>query len=284
MIYHIWVTFMVLPTYTYVGKTVRLKRILGNDGKVVVFAFDHGVEHGPRDFPVEKIYPRPIIEAVVEAGVDAIMMLPGMARLTYDIWAGRTAMIIKITSKSNLRPKEERLLQSTFGYVEESVALGADAVAATVYWGSEFEDVMLERWFSIRNAAEAYGLPCLQLAYPRGPAITNRYDVEIVKYGARAAAESGADLIKTYYTGDKESFAEVVKAASGVPVLMSGGPKREKEIEFLQDVYNVIAAGGRGVVVGRNVFQHPNPKAMMKAVIAIVHEGLTPEEAIKLVK
>jgi len=273
----------VLPAYASVGKRVRMSRILP-DGKGVVFAFDHGVEHGPKDFPPERVNPRVIIEKVVEAGVDAIMMLPGIARLTHDIWGGKVAAIIKVTSKTNLRPKEERWRQSVFGYVEDAIALGADAVAATVYWGSQYEDEMLERWFAVRSAAEAYGLPCLQLAYPRGPAISNMYDVEVVRYGARAATESGADLIKTYFTGSKETFAEVVRAASGVPVLMSGGPSRPKPIDFLRDVQAVMLAGGKGVVVGRNVFQHRDPVGMARAIIKVVHEGLDPEEAVKEVK
>ncbi len=271
------------PPFPYVGKYVRLRRILP-DGKAVIFAFDHGVEHGPKDFPPEHVDPRVIISKVVEAGVDAIMMLPGMARITYDIWANRAALIVKVTSKTNLRPEDARLLQSVFGYVEDAVALGADAVAATVYWGSQYEDDMLRQWFMVREAAERYGLPCLQLAYPRGPAIKNMYDVEIVRYGARAAAESGADLIKTYFTGSRETFAEVVKAACGVPVLMSGGPKAPTPLDFLKHVKDVMEAGGRGVVVGRNVFQHPNPKGMMRAIMAVVHEGKEPEEAIKYVE
>jgi len=254
------------------------------DGKAIVFAFDHGVEHGPADFPPEHVVPRVIIEKVVRAGVDAIMMLPGMARLTYEVWGGRVGLIVKLTSKTNLRPKDGRLMQSVFGFVEDAVALGADAVAATVYWGSPYEDAMLERWFAIRNTADTYGLPCLQLAYPRGPIISTMYDVEIVRYGARAAAESGADLIKTYYTGSRETFAEVVRAAGGVPVLMSGGPRAEKPIDFLRAVRNVMDAGGKGVVVGRNIFQHKNPEGMVKAVVAVVHEGREPEEAVKYVE
>ena len=269
--------------YNAVGKRVRLSRIL-RDGKAVVFAFDHGVEHGPKDFPPEHIDPRVILKKVVDAGVDAVMLLPGMAYLTHEVWANKTALIVKVTSKTNLRPEDQRMLQSIFGYVEDAVALGADAVAATVYWGSQYEDAMLSMWFSVREAAERYGLPCLQLAYPRGPAIKNMYDVEIVKYGVRAAIESGADLIKTYYTGSKETFAEVVKVATGIPVLMSGGPAREKPIEFLKDVKNVMEAGARGVVVGRNVFQHKNPAGMIKAIMSIVHEDKDPEEAIKYVE
>ncbi|MGB9816313.1 MAG: class I fructose-bisphosphate aldolase [Desulfurococcaceae archaeon] len=272
---------MIDLTYNAVGKKIRLNRIIGR-GRAVIFAFDHGVEHGPSDFNAETINPRRVIEKVI-GGLDAIMMLPGVARLTWDIWSNRAALIIKVTSKTNLRPETEKLLQSPFGLVEEAIAIGADGVAATVYWGSQYEDEMLEQWVNIRNTAETYGLPCLQLAYPRGPAIKNMYDVEIVKYGARAAAESGADLIKTYYTGSVETFRQVVEAASGVPVLMSGGPRRNTDLEFLVDVYNVIQAGGRGVVVGRNVFQHSNPRGMLRAINAIVHEDKTPEEAVKLV-
>jgi len=266
-------------SYMDVGRKVRLSRLLP-DGRAVIFAFDHGVEHGPRDFPTQHIDPRIILSKVVEAGVDAIMMLPGMARITHDVWANRTALIVKVTSKTNLRPEAERLLQSVFGLVEDAVALGAEAVAATVYWGSPYEDQMLKQWFSIREAAERYGYPVLQLAYPRGPSIKDRYDAEIVRYGARAAAESGADLIKTYFTGSKETFSQVVEAASGIPVLMSGGPKAPTPLDFLRQVDAVMKAGGRGVVVGRNIFQHPNPAGMVRAIRAIVHEGEEPEKAV----
>jgi len=267
-------------SYSAVGKQLRLRRILP-DGRGVVFAFDHGVEHGPRDFPEEYIDPRVIVGKVVEAGVDAVMMLPATAYLTRDAWSGKTSLIVKVTSKTNLRPENERLLQSIFGYVEDAVALGADAVAATVYWGSQYEDAMLKQWFEVRRAADRYGYPCLQLSYPRGPAIKDMYDVEVVRYGVRAAIESGADLIKTYYTGSLESFRRVVEAAAGVPVLMSGGAVRERFIDFLRDVENVVKAGGRGVVVGRNVFRHRNPAGAIKAVMKVVHDGLDPEEAVK---
>ena len=269
-------------SFHVVGKKVRLSRILP-DGKALVFAFDHGLEHGPQDFPPWHIDPKTILSKVVEAGVDAIMLLPGMAKQTYEVWAGKTALIVKVTGKSVLRPKEQQLVQSPVGVVEEAVALGADGVAATVYWGSPQEDAMLQIWTEVAFTAETYGLPVLQLAYPRGPTIPNRYDVEIVRYAARAAVEVGADLIKTYYTGSKETFAEVVKAAGGVPVLMSGGAKAPKPIDFLRVVKNVMEAGARGVVVGRNIFQSKDPKGMAKAILAIVHEGLEPEEALKYV-
>lgn len=271
------------PTSNYIGKYVRLSRIMP-DGKSVIFAFDHGVEHGPKDFTEESIDPRSILRKVVEGGVDAILLLHGTAKATYDVWSNKTALILKVTGKTMLRPEEHRYLQSVFGSVEDAVSMGAEAVAATVYWGSQYEDLMLRNWFAVKEVAERYGMPCLQLAYPRNPQMKNIYDVEIVKYGARAASESGADMIKTYYTGSKETFAEVVKAAAGVPVLMSGGPKTQDTREFLIQVRNVMDAGAKGVVVGRNVFQHRNPKGVIRAINEMVHENKTPEDVLHYVE
>ncbi|BAN89475.1 class I fructose-bisphosphate aldolase [Aeropyrum camini] len=265
----------------YAGKRVRLSRILP-DGKSVIFAFDHGVEHGPGEISEGRLDPRVLIREVVEAGVDAIMTTPGIARMTWDIWANRVAMIIKVSGKTSLRPAEDQLLQSIISSVVEAVALGGDGVAATVYWGSQYEDKMLERWTQIRLKAEELGVPALQLAYPRGPHIKNRYAVDIVAYGARAAMETGADLIKTYYTGSTETFRQVVKAAGGVPVLMSGGARTASPQEFLRKVHSVMEAGGSGVVVGRNVFQAGDIRGMVRAIRAVVHEGADPEEAAKL--
>ncbi|MGC9009728.1 MAG: class I fructose-bisphosphate aldolase [Sulfolobales archaeon] len=269
-------------SFNEIGKEIRLNKILKNN-RALIFAFDHGVEHGPKDFPEDIIDPRVIIRKVVEAEVDAIMTTVGIASMTYDLWGGKIPLIIKITGKTSLRPEQQRLLQSVFGYVRDAVALGADAVAATVYWGSEYEDQMLNTWFTIRLTAERYGLPALQLAYPRGSAIKNMYDKEVVKYGVRAAIESGADLIKTYYTGSEETFREVVKVAAGIPILMSGGATREKPIDFLRDVKSVMRAGANGAVVGRNIFQHKDPKAMIKALKLIIHEDKEVEDVAKLI-
>jgi class I fructose-bisphosphate aldolase len=266
-----------------IGREIRLKKVLRNN-RALIFAFDHGVEHGPKVFPEEKIDPRVIIRQAVEAEADAIMTTLGIASMTYDIWGGRVPLIMKLTSKTNLRPEQQRLLQSVFGYVRDAVAIGADAVAATVYWGSEYEDSMLNTWFTIRSTAERFGLPVLQLAYPRGSAIKNMYDKEVVKYGVRAAIESGADIIKTYYTGSEESFREVVKVAAGIPILMSGGATREKPVDFLRDVKSVMRAGANGAVVGRNIFQHKDPKAMIRALKLIIHEDKEVEEVAKLVE
>lgn len=275
--------FHALPPSSLIGKQLRLERIFAKDSRSVIFAMDHGVERGPSVFPDSALNPEDIISKVVEAGVDAAMLTKGSAKATHHIWRNKIGLVMKISGKSELRSKENQLLQSPLGAVEEAVALGADAVAATVYWGSKYEDVMMGRFLSTSRECEKFGMPILQLAYPRVEGKTNK-EVEIVSYAARLAFETGADAIKTYYTGDTKSFSKVVSSAGGVPVLMSGGEASDEPLKFLNEIASVMAAGARGVVVGRNVFQNKNPSAMARAVIKVVHDEWSPEKAQSLLK
>ena len=269
-------------TLSSIGKSIRLNRILKN-GKAVIFAFDHAFEHGPSDFPTDRVNPRDVVKIAVDNSFDALMTTKGAARATWDIWGGKIPLILKLTSKTILRPKEEQLLQSPIATVEDAIALGAEAVAITVYWGSPYEDLMIKTFVDFSQACEVYGLPIMMLAYPRGPTIENRNDPEIVRYAARAGAELGADMIKTHYTGSTETFREVVRATP-VPVLMSGGSKAKNPIDFLRVVRSVMDAGAAGIVVGRNVFQSENPSEISKAILSIVHENASLDDATKYVE
>ena len=276
-----------MEAYQSVGIRRRLRRFFRRDGRALIFAMDHGFEHGPTDFePVwEHVNPKVIIRKVVRAGVDGVMMLPGIARIAGDEVKPERGLMIKLTSKTNLRPKNEQLLQSQLAFVEDAIKLGADAIAATVYWGSPAEDVMMRQFAEIASYAHDLGFPVVQFAYPRGPYINERYgkkeDYRVVMYGARAAVESGADMIKTYWTGSRETFAKVVEAAAGVPVLLSGGAKTDNPLDFLKLVWEVIEAGGAGAVVGRNIFQRENPEPFIKALLKVIHRNEDPEEAAK---
>ena len=276
-----------MDAYQNVGIKRRMRRFFRRDGRALIFAMDHGFEHGPTDFEEcwEHVNPKITIRKVVRAGIDGVMMLPGIVRIAGDEVKPSVGLMVKLTSKTNLRPKDDQLLQSQLGFVEDAVKLGADAIAATVYWGSPQEDVMMRQFAEIASYAHDLGFPVVQFAYPRGPYINERYgkkeDYRVVMYGARAAAESGADMIKTYWTGSRETFAKVVDAAAGVPVLLSGGAKTENPVDFLKVVWEVIEAGGAGAVVGRNIFQRENPEPFIKALLRVVHRNEDPEEAAK---
>ena len=109
--------------------------------------------------------------------------------------------------------------------------------------------------------------------------IKNQFDIEVVKHAARIGAELGADIIKTNYTGNPDTFGEVIKGCP-VPVVMAGGPKTKTDEEFCKMVYDSIQVGGAGIAAGRNVFQHEHPTKMVKVLCGIVQEGLEVKTAL----
>jgi len=132
----------------------------------------------------------------------------------------------------------------------------------------------------VARECKEWGIPLLVMIYPRGKDIKNGYDVDLIKQCARVGMELGADMVKTSYTGDIDSFREVTRGAI-IPVLIAGGPKMGSDRDLLQMVSDSIEAGGRGVSIGRNIFQHRNPTAMTRAVADVVLRDATVDEALK---
>ncbi|MDG7029256.1 MAG: aldolase, partial [Nitrososphaerota archaeon] len=173
---------------------------------------------------------------------------------------GRVPLIVKLNGKSSLLKGEPVSRQVCS--VEQAVSLGAKGVGYTIYLGSEHEPRMFSEFGEIQEEAHERGMPAIAWIYPRGAAVQNDTSKETVAYAARAGLELGADAVKIKYTGDPESFSWAVKAAAGVRVFMSGGPKAPTDNDFLRQVEGVVRAGGTGVAVGRNVWQNQDPLAM----------------------
>jgi class I fructose-bisphosphate aldolase len=140
---------------------------------------------------------------------------------------------------------------------------------------------MLRDFGHVSYEARTWGMPLLAMVYPRGEKIKDEYDVKVIKHAARVGDEMGADLVKVSYTGSVESFKEVTEGSS-VPVVIAGGPKMDSDRDILEMVRGSVDAGGAGVSIGRNVFQHRDPKRMVEAICAIVHDDKGVDEALKL--
>jgi len=125
-----------------------------------------------------------------------------------------------------------------------------------------------------------WGMPLIAMMYPRGKKIKSEHDAEAVKLAARVGAELGGDIVKTNYTGDIDSFKEVVKGCMA-PLVVAGGPKMDTDRDVLQMVWEAIQAGCAGASIGRNVFQAKDPTKMVRAMAKIIHEHYNVEEAIK---
>ncbi|MEP7290937.1 MAG: aldolase, partial [Chloroflexota bacterium] len=99
----------------------------------------------------------------------------------------------------------------------------------------------------------------------------------------RQAVELGADIIKADPTDDVSEYHAVIQVAAGKPVLVRGGGRVSDE-EILKRTFDLMQQGAKGIVYGRNVVQHANPAGITRALMAIVHNDATPEQALKLVE
>jgi fructose-bisphosphate aldolase/2-amino-3,7-dideoxy-D-threo-hept-6-ulosonate synthase len=254
------------------GKKKRLRQIFRDDNKSVIIPMDHGLTEGPikglTDMQV-------IVDKIRRGHADAVVVHKGVAR---HVDTGRMGLIVHLTGSTNISLEPNRKV--AVSSLEEAFRLGADAVSVHINIGSEREHEMLQTVGRISDECDRFSMPLLAMMYPRGPKITSEHDPHLVKHAARVATELGADIIKTVYTGSTESFREVTKSCP-IPIVIAGGLKTETERDFLQNVHEAMEAGGAGVSIGRNVFQHKNPTGMVKALNAIVHRNLDVDSAMK---
>jgi len=251
------------------SKEKKIKEIL-RDGKAVLLAFDHAIEHGPSSYEGIDISPERIARIASEGEADGIIVHIGVARKIKK-FLKNVPLIVKITARTSL-VSDENQMQEIVTSVKEAKDVGAKAVALTVYFGSERESEMLRNFSIVKQEAIKHKMPIFGFAYPRGKKLKSKYDEEAIRYAARAGAEIGFDVVKTYYTGNKESFSKVVKDCF-VPVLVAGGPKIEDEKEFLNIVKDIMSVGASGVAIGRNVWMREDEKAiqLLKEIKKVVH-------------
>jgi len=234
---------------------------------------DHGVSSGPI-YGITDL--RDAIEQVVRGGANAIVEHKGMVGAGHRRSGKDVGLIIHLSASTSLSPyPNTKTLVCT---VEEALRLGADAVSIHVNIGDEMERQMLTDFGMISSRAREWGIPLLAMIYPRGEKIANEYDPGVLKHAARLGAELGADIVKISYSGSVESFREVIEGCR-VPVVIAGGEKMESDRQILEMVRGSIDAGGSGVSIGRNIFQHQDPTRMVGAISMIVHEEATVEQA-----
>jgi fructose-bisphosphate aldolase/2-amino-3,7-dideoxy-D-threo-hept-6-ulosonate synthase len=234
---------------------------------------DHGVTIGP---VMGLVNMQNTIDKLLLGEVDAILINRGIAK---NVDTGNAGLIIHLSGITARCPDPNNKVQ--ISSVEDAVRLGADAVSVHVNVGAKQEDSMLATLGKVACECDEFGMPLLAMMYPRGPNIKDSHAVDIVAHAARLGAELGADIIKTNYTGDAESFKDVISSCPA-PVVIAGGPKSETTMDILQMVKDSITAGGAGLSIGRNVFQHQDPTKMAKALSALVHKETSVDEALNI--
>ena len=267
------------------GKKARLHRILhGNglgNGTAVFLPYDHGLEHGPRDFAGNEAAADPayIVKLALEGGFNGIAIQIGLASKFYWEYAGEVPLVLKLNGKSDI-PSAIDPLSPVNASVAEAVRLGADAVGYTLYVGSPAQERDFAQYLRVREDAERLGMPLIVWSYPRGSAIDAKGGKDsfyAVDYAARIASELGADLVKVNfphpdkqsgvpaaYQGEfssQQAINSVVRSAGRTLLLVSGG-ERAGDDAMLEKTRQSMEAGATGLIFGRNVWQREHGEAL----------------------
>jgi len=256
------------------GKQIRLERIMDrNTKKTVIIPMDHGVTNGPIPGLIDL---GEAVDAVAAGGANAVIGHIGLARYGHRRGGRDVGLILHLSASTSIGPDpNEKVLVNT---VTNALKMGADGVSMHVNIGADSEAQMLADLGRVAVECMEWGMPLLAMMYPRGKKITDEKDVENVKLAARVAAELGADIVKTVYTGDPDSFREVTRGCP-CPVVVAGGSKMD-DLASLELIEGAMTGGAAGISVGRNAFQHRSPDKYVKAAALIVHEGRSAKEAL----
>lgn len=252
----------------------RLCRILRPDRRALIVAMDHGSQ-GPMS-GLER--PGQTLDEILAGGADAVLTSLGIAT-TYASKIEHRGLILRIDGGTGFGSENVRVWQRY--PVADAIAIGADGVACMGLVGWPCEADNFQYMNQLASECLRTGMPLMVEVLPLSETVPGPDLAGGIAKGARMAAEFGADLIKTKYTGDAETFRAVVESTY-VPVVILGGPKVNSDLELLTMVHQALGAGASGVAFGRNIWQHRSPSRLVRALAAVIHDEALPEQAVGL--
>lgn len=246
------------------GMKDRLSRIFNpKSGRSVMLAFDHGFIMGPTS-GLERIDLN--IQPLMEYA-DCLMCTRGILQTSVPPTVNKPICLRSDAGTSILTELNDNVIIDA----QEAARMNVSAMAVMLAIGDEkYEAKTIANLYHAVDQGSKYGIPVMGVtAVGKQMARDARY----FGLASRICAENGANIVKTYYC---DGFENVVSACP-VPVVIAGG-KKLPELEALELCYRAINEGAAGVDMGRNVFQSEDPAAMIQAVHAVVHQGITPEQ------
>jgi len=270
----------------------RLNRLFAADGRCFDVAIDHGF-FGEASFLAGIEDLERAVTTLVDARPDAIQLSPGQAPLLQRIRGPKPALVLR-TDVANVYGREGVGREYLFSELLENIvdtALVLDAACVVVNMlllprQPELYHACIRNVSALRAACDAVAMPLMVEPLAMKPGESGYGvdgDAPTVVTLVRQAVELGADVIKADPTDDLDDYSRVLEVAGAVPVLVRGGG-RAADDEILRRTEAVIRLGAAGIVYGRNVIQHERPAAMTRALMSVVHEGVSAEEALTLLE
>ncbi|OMQ24389.1 class I fructose-bisphosphate aldolase [Serratia oryzae] len=270
---------------------VRMNRLF-NQGKCLDVAIDHGIANEP-DFLIGLENIAQVMHSLIAAQPDAIQVNYGQADLLQNTPLRNKPALVMRTDVGNAynaaRHREMwAVLHNPEAPILAALQMDAAAVVVNLYMIPDEPGIFrqcVENIGRLRHACERYAMPLMieplvMAPAGLGAAYGSLGDVEKMVPLVRLARELGADIIKADPTDRVQDFHRIVEAAR-CPTLVRGGGKGELSA-VLEKSAALMAQGASGMVYGRNVYQHSNPSRVVSALMAIVHQGASGEQALEI--
>ncbi|MBP0583342.1 aldolase [Labrys sp. LIt4] len=272
----------------YLTKKVRMNRLFGA-GKCLDVAIDHGVCNEPSFLEGLEDMGK-VVRMLADAGPDAIQMNYGQADLLQEMpGKHKPALVMRIDMGNPYNRQRHRemwaLLQNAQDPIAPALRMDAACVVVNLFMLPDEPGLFrqcIENISRVAQDCEKYGMPLMieplvmQPASERGGYLVDG-DAEKIVTLVRLARELGADIVKADPTSDPADFHRVVEAAR-CPVLVRGGGKADLRQVFANS-HALMCQGAHGMVYGRNIYQHDNPARVVKALMAMIHQGADDGEA-----
>lgn len=272
----------------HISPKARMNRLFNNGGCLDV-AIDHGVCNEPSFLVGLEDVPA-VIDTLVKARPDAIQCAYGPAGVLQSRpQQDKPALVMRIDMGNPYNDQRHKvmwsMLQNADSPIIGALEMDAAAVVVNLFMLPDEPDLFrqcVENISRVRAACSTYGMPLMIEPLVMLPNdVRGGYQVdgnaEKIVTLTRLASEMGADIIKADPTSDPEDFHRVVQAAN-VPVLVRGGGKEDLKTVLMKSAA-ILAQGAKGMVYGRNIYQHYNPKAVVAALMSLIHNGVTGDEA-----
>jgi fructose-bisphosphate aldolase, class I len=271
----------------------RLNRLFAADGKCFDVAIDHGFFNEPSFLTgIENI--ATAVNTIRAAAPDAIQLTAGQAHCLQEIPGKDKPSLVLRTDVANVYGNalpDHVFSQLIADPIEQAIRWDAACVVVNLFFIPQQADVYhqcVANIAALKPLCVRFGMPLMvEPLVMRSNEQAGGYmvdgDIEKIVPLVRQAVELGADIIKADPCDDLTAYHRVIETAGGIPVLVRGGGKATDD-EILARTYAVLQEGAAGIVYGRNVVQHRTPRGMTQALMAIVHENATPEQASSLLQ
>lgn len=244
------------------GKQRRMQRLLAGPNRRCLMV---PLDHGPWLGPVSGIdRPRRIVAAAVAGGANAFLLTPGFLREVSDLIPTDAGICLRVSVSAGLSEEARQEVPAVTAVT--AARLDVDAVAVSIFFGRGGEPYLLQWLGKLIEECGGLGIPVIAEMMPPPDKF---YAPEQIAHAARIGMEFGADIIKTNYCGNIESFQHVI-AATTLPVIVAGGPSAGGADNTVDVARDAVAAGAAGVAFGRRVWQAPDPESVVRGLRDVV--------------